>query len=734
MFTVVPDNKSTRHELPELEPDGIYDANLTEMRSVTPLQLKNLNLDKKLGNGAYGEVYSAIDDRKGEVAVKRNLIDKSISFIGSIRELDFLCRLKGHPYILEILSVSFGEPFGRERLPKVENDYRSDDIYFICEKAAYDAITLIYPKVGETSISYLKKSMVQILLGLEYLHSMNIIHRDLKPSNLLWIRGEGIERSLKLCDFGMSKIDCGQEPRTPRTMTSWYRAPEVSGRSPNYTSQVDMWSIGCIFFEMVSKTALLYKLDDDDKQIMKAIIDVLPEIITEENIKKINWRDSKNYINELNDINKDKVNSMEFNKQHWYKQLNLTEEEEEDFDVDFSNSLDNSGSLEDFIDLLSKLLRLNPNDRLTATQALNHPFFSGRSELIESVRNKHPLGLKHYGDITIINCVERKWAAEEIFLIYNSQSSYGSWYRHRILFQALDIFDRYILYCDKNGMFNRNIEPSRTKGQLHSRDDGKLRFLVCLYLSMKYFSALPCSFSSLVNKKFSSRSAMKRAAEFEKFMLNDVLKFIIYRPTVYEEADNKNIYLNQDMTRMLLVKFGKSPSYNGVNLGQLFKEYIGNYMEDNNIEYKNVKRMSYFVKSNEVRDGDKTSNFAELSATTNNDSTEQGQRYNTVISPSLTNHEQMTQITSLKHKKMIINTPKNIGNVTGRSTSNKNEQVFCDLSKDNYGKEDKQLSYNTEKEDNIPTDPISTISNINAMKINIRKSQVSRDIILPHLP
>mmetsp|Transcript_10205 Transcript_10205/g.10173 ORF Transcript_10205/g.10173 Transcript_10205/m.10173 type:complete len:134 (-) Transcript_10205:692-1093(-) len=99
--------------------------------------------------------------------------------------------------------------------------------------------------------------MYQLLRGVLFLHSANIMHRDLKPSNIL----VNMNCDLKICDFGLARGFGSSEEdkdlkKTAYVVTRWYRAPEVMLNSQYYTEALDMWSIGCIFAELMLKECL----------------------------------------------------------------------------------------------------------------------------------------------------------------------------------------------------------------------------------------------------------------------------------------------------------------------------------------------------------------------------------------------------------------------------------------------------------------------------------------------
>lgn len=94
--------------------------------------------------------------------------------------------------------------------------------------------------------------LYQILRGLKYIHSANVIHRDLKPSNLLL----NANCDLKIIDFGLARPTAENEFMTEYVVTRWYRAPELLLNSSDYTAAIDVWSVGCIFMELMNRKPL----------------------------------------------------------------------------------------------------------------------------------------------------------------------------------------------------------------------------------------------------------------------------------------------------------------------------------------------------------------------------------------------------------------------------------------------------------------------------------------------
>ena len=90
-----------------------------------------------------------------------------------------------------------------------------------------------------------------MLRALKYIHSANVLHRDLKPSNLL----VNANCDLKICDFGLARMTSEADFMTEYVVTRWYRAPELLLKS-DYTAAIDMWSVGCIYMELLNKRPL----------------------------------------------------------------------------------------------------------------------------------------------------------------------------------------------------------------------------------------------------------------------------------------------------------------------------------------------------------------------------------------------------------------------------------------------------------------------------------------------
>lgn len=518
---------------------------------------------RKAGSGTYGIVYKAETTcgEKRKIAVKRNIMDESVNFSGSVKELDLLGKLKGHPYIVKLLSVSFTNPFAAPNSPVARMGnyhYKEDNLHFIFEDAYTDGHSLIYS--DDIPVCYLKLAMVHMFLGIEYMHHKNIIHRDLKPGNLLWFLGEDNKTAVKICDFGLSKNHTPDEPMTPRVVTCWYRAPEICARDPTYGIPSDIWSAGCIMYEMIAKKALLNGYTDDDNKILSKIIGLIPKPTSEE-IKKLTKDHTIKLTQEASPRHRISFKDM----------INLSQKQIDEFNV----MPKRGAKYKDFLDLLTSILVLNPDNRPTATQILKHSFFDPYQSVIEQCYKTHPLNKSLLNDINIVCCRERGWACKAAFLVFNGRT-YLPWYKHTILFQSIDIFDRYLYYLKT--VEQPKLIKSKSQGTYLTRYQTELHYVVCLYLCIKYFTTLnvPISFQELATENYRTTEAILQAEEFEKKLLKNVLKLKIQRTTVYEVGNNNiDSHLDEYQIRDLLSRYGNIKNHqNTLNINDLYNVLI----------------------------------------------------------------------------------------------------------------------------------------------------------------
>uniref|UniRef100_A0A7R9VBB0 Mitogen-activated protein kinase n=1 Tax=Chlamydomonas euryale TaxID=1486919 RepID=A0A7R9VBB0_9CHLO len=207
---------------------------------------KRYILDELIGKGSYGEVVSATDRLTGErVAIKRiaNVFDNVADAVRILRELKLL-RLMCHPDVVQIKHVL---------LPSDARTFR--DLHIVFELMDSDLHTVVGANPNLTA-GHHKVIMYQLLRGMAHMHAHGVLHRDVKPKNVL----VNSNCKLKLCDLGLSRLAAPGETAcawTDYVATRWYRAPELCGCFYGaYTSAVDMWSLGCVFGEMLQQAPL----------------------------------------------------------------------------------------------------------------------------------------------------------------------------------------------------------------------------------------------------------------------------------------------------------------------------------------------------------------------------------------------------------------------------------------------------------------------------------------------
>lgn len=299
--------------------------------------LKRFTLIKKIGQGAYGVVFKATDKKtKEQIALKklydafRNETDSQRTF----REVMLLQELNGHENIIRLFNVI-----------KAENNM---DLYLVFEYMEAD----LYNVIKANILQEIHKKFVtyQILKALKFIHSADIVHRDLKPSNVFI----NSDCTIKLGDFGLARTllssKNGFEPVvTDYVATRWYRAPEMLLGSPNYTKSVDMWSVGCILIESMTRKPLFPgKSTKNQIQLVFEVIG-LP---------------SKEEYNKLKQ-------KYEFQAEFEHLPLKINRKP-----IKAIFAAYNYTCSPECLDFLNKIMLFDPEKRMTVEDALNHPYMN----------------------------------------------------------------------------------------------------------------------------------------------------------------------------------------------------------------------------------------------------------------------------------------------------------------------------------------------------------------------
>jgi mitogen-activated protein kinase 1/3/mitogen-activated protein kinase 6 len=208
---------------------------------------KRYTVLEPVGQGAYGVVCSAQDEEAGEpVAIKKveNAFEHLTFAKRTLRELKILRHLR-HENLIDVRLVY---------LPGEKDKF--EDIYIISELMETDLASVL-KSPQPLSDDHSQFFFYQINRGLKYIHSASVIHRDLKPRNLL----VNSNCDLKICDYGLARVRYPNEvfatcPMTEYVCTRWYRAPEVLSSWADFGKPIDLWSVGCIFAEMLRRKPL----------------------------------------------------------------------------------------------------------------------------------------------------------------------------------------------------------------------------------------------------------------------------------------------------------------------------------------------------------------------------------------------------------------------------------------------------------------------------------------------
>uniref|UniRef100_A0AAR2KJD6 cyclin-dependent kinase n=1 Tax=Pygocentrus nattereri TaxID=42514 RepID=A0AAR2KJD6_PYGNA len=291
-------------------------------RSVEEFQCLN-----RIEEGTYGVVYRAKDKKTDEiVALKRLKMEKEKEGfpITSLREINTILKAQ-HPNIVTVREIVVGS--------------NMDKIYIVMNYVEHDLKSLMETMKQPFLPGEVKTLMIQLLRGVRHLHDNWILHRDLKTSNLL-LSHKGI---LKIGDFGLAReYGSPLKPYTPVVVTLWYRGPELLLGAKEYSTAVDMWSVGCIFGELLTQKPLF---------------------------------PGKSEIDQINKIFKDLGSPSEkiwpgYNELPAVKKMTFTEYPYNNLRKRFGALLSDHG-----FDLMNKFLTYCPAKRISADEALKHEYF-----------------------------------------------------------------------------------------------------------------------------------------------------------------------------------------------------------------------------------------------------------------------------------------------------------------------------------------------------------------------
>jgi len=286
-----------------------------------------------VGQGAYGVVCSAQDEELREpVAIKKieNAFEHLTFAKRTLRELRILRHMK-HENMIDVRMVF---------LPGSKESF--EDIYVVSELMETDLASIL-KSPQPISDDHCQFFLYQILRGMKYIHSAEVIHRDLKPRNLL----VNSNCDLKICDYGLARVKFANEEfnncvMTEYVCTRWYRAPELLCSWTDYGKAIDIWSIGCIFAEMLRRKPI-FPGKNTQHQLQLVISCVgSPE---KDVLRRVPNDKCRKFIESLPGTSGRPLEEV-------------------------------APSSVEALDILKKTLRFNPDKRITVEEALQNPYLS----------------------------------------------------------------------------------------------------------------------------------------------------------------------------------------------------------------------------------------------------------------------------------------------------------------------------------------------------------------------
>ncbi|WVQ73841.1 hypothetical protein IAR50_003422 [Cryptococcus sp. DSM 104548] len=301
---------------------------------------------RKLGEGTFGVVTQATERSTGrEVALKKITThnQRDGAHITTLREIKILKSLN-HPNVVPLIDMVMSR--GKSQNQKVPTD-----MFMVFPYMDHDLCGLLGNPDFQKRPSVHKSLMKQLLEGMGFIHANNIIHRDIKTANILVDK----HYQVMIADFGLARPwtkEADMPPHLAReytnmVVTRWYRAPELLLGATRYTPAVDLWSVGCVLGELYMKRPLLPG-GGDREQLAMIVAKCGP--LNQETWP--GWRSLPGF-----------VDAPGHDWERTPRERHIAEDVQ-------AYGLDRAG-----MNLLAKLLTLDPSQRPTASEALDHPWF-----------------------------------------------------------------------------------------------------------------------------------------------------------------------------------------------------------------------------------------------------------------------------------------------------------------------------------------------------------------------
>jgi len=303
--------------------------------------------------------------------------------------------------------------------------------------------------------------------------------------------------------------------------TRWYRAPEICAQHEYYNEKIDIWSLGCILYEMLTKKSFIQGPDND--LILLHNLFLTHPTVTE---------DDFTFLQKYSNVNLACTRPKKgFKQTSWKGRVS-----------------------EMFVPLLERMLTINFNKRSSANELLS--LFNDQNNSIKNCQQLYP-AINNIVNLSIVNDKTRQVGILLGIELYNHRESID-WYKHRIFFASIDMWDRFLVYMRKEKDFETlNVVEI------------KLYYITIYYLAMKYFQIMtvPISFRSLLDifvklKQFPSfgKEYIQMAEDFEIYLVRDIFQYKIYRATIYEMEKD----LSEERIKEMMIYYSRGEGNFGV--------------------------------------------------------------------------------------------------------------------------------------------------------------------------
>ncbi|KAK6465266.1 kinase-like domain-containing protein [Scheffersomyces coipomensis] len=290
--------------------------------------IKNYEILSKIGRGKYSEVFQGINVINDESCVIKVL--KPVKLKKIYREVKILQNLTGGPNIVGLLDIVRDD---QSKIPAL-----------IFEKISNVDFRVLYPKFTISDIQYY---FTQLLIALDYSHSMGIIHRDVKPQNIMI---DPLTKKLRLIDWGLAEFYHKGMDYNVRVASRYHKGPELLINLQQYDYSLDLWSVGCMLAAIVFKKEPFFRGDSNNDQLIQ-----IAKVLGTDELTQYLAKYGLTLSSEYDDI------LGKYPKKPWKAFINKENKHL------ISNEV---------IDLIDKLLTYDHQLRPTAREAIEHPFFS----------------------------------------------------------------------------------------------------------------------------------------------------------------------------------------------------------------------------------------------------------------------------------------------------------------------------------------------------------------------